>query len=308
MSLESDAIVDRRRLKRRLSIWRLLAVVIGIALVVYASGSFVNVDGLGRAHVARLSVEGVIVEDPRLDAALEAVRNNDNARALLVHINSPGGSTYGGERLYQGLRRVAENKPVVAVIGTLGTSAGYMAAIAADRVFAGESSLTGSIGVLMQFAEFSELLETLGIRAEQLTSGPLKGEPSPVKPLSPLARVATQSLIDQTHEWFVGLVATRRPFDLATARRLANGQVFIGRGALQADLIDAIGGEREARDWLASEHDISTSLPSRGVSYLEPEAIVDRLVGKVTGKSFLTERLTLDGLVSVWHPDLPIVD
>lgn len=301
MSLDTDAMLDRRRLKRRLSLWRATAVIAVVALVAVAVGRF---GGLGlEPHVARLDVVGIIVDDrERLDAIEELV-DDDNAKALIVRIDSPGGTTTGGESLYYALRRVAEEKPVVAVIGTLGASGGYMAALAADHIVARETSITGSIGVILQTAEISGLLEKLGVTTEAIKSGPLKATPSPFEPLSDESRAATQAVVDDTHSWFVALVAERRELEQATAEGLSDGRIYTGRQALEKNLIDALGGEREARKWLAETREVSKRLPVVEVKYGEDEGLIAEFFSSLAGKTFLSERLTLDGLISLWHPD-----
>ncbi len=301
MSLDIDAMLDRRRLKRRLSLWRATAVIAVVALVAVAVGRF---GGLGlEPHVARLDVVGVIVDDRERLEAIEELVDDDNAKALIVRIDSPGGTTTGGESLYYALRRVAEEKPVVAVIGTLGASGGYMAALAADHIVARETSITGSIGVILQTAEISGLLEKLGVTTEAIKSGPLKATPSPFEPLSDESRAATQAVVDDTHSWFVTLVAERRELEQATAEGLSDGRIYTGRQALEKNLIDALGGEREARKWLAETREVSKRLPVVEVKYGEDEGLIDEFFSSLAGKTFLSERLTLDGLISLWHPD-----
>jgi protease-4 len=308
MSVESDLLADRRRLKRRIGWWRGLAILAIAALVAFlvtfdaAEGRFVLRRG---DYIAWLDVVGVITEDRRLETAIRDIAKDDNAKAVIVYISSPGGSTYGAEQLFVELRKAAERKPVVAVIGTMGASGGYLAALAADRTFARESSIVGSIGVLFQTVEVSRLMDKLGVTAEAVTSGPLKAEPSPFKPLSERGRASVQHLVNQAYEWFVGLVADRRGLAVTRARELADGRVFHGREALDAGLIDQIGGEQEARDWLAREKGIDRNLPRR----LYPaEPVISGLAeqgARIIGKSVFPERLTLDGLVSLWHPELP---
>lgn len=301
MSIDTDPIIDRRRLKRRLFFWRLLAI---IAIIVAGFVLFSEFGDLSdEDHIARLDVSNVIVEDERRQIAIESLLKNDATKAVIVYINSPGGSTYGSERLYKSLRRVAEKKPVVAVIGTIGASGGYLTALAGDRIFAGESSITGSIGVIVQLTEFSALMEKVGVTASSITSGELKGEPSPFKPVSAAGRKNLQDMVTETHNWFVNLVAERRPISHDEAATLANGGVLIGLSAVKVGLVDELGGLLEARAWLESEREIPGSLPLVTVNYSESKGLLAYLLQESLGKSVISERLTLDGLISLWHPN-----
>jgi len=304
MPLDADALIDRRRLKRQLAVWRVIGVVALVALGAVAIGRATGLDH--RPHVARLVVNGLIGEDSAREQTLEKLIKDDKAKALIVQINSPGGTTAGSEALYAQLRRVSEKKPVVATIGTLGASGGYIVALAADRIIARESSLTGSIGVMMQTAEFSGMMEKLGVTAEALTTGRLKGEPSMTRPLSPEGRAALNELIQDSYRWFVGLVQKRRGMALEEAERLADGRVFTGRQAIANKLVDALGGEREARQWLAAERQVAESLPvfelkveKEDQSWLRASASE---AFEAFGKALIPERLTLDGLLALWHP------
>ncbi|MEH6475477.1 MAG: signal peptide peptidase SppA [Sneathiella sp.] len=301
MSIDTETILDRRRFKRRLFFWRACTVIVAVIAVGLLFAKFGPSNT--QDHVARLNVDNVIVENERRQVAINKILKDDQAKALLVYINSPGGSTYGSERLFKALRRVAEKKPVVAVIGTIGASGGYLTALAGDRIFAGESSITGSIGVIVQLTEFSSLMETLGVKADAITSGKLKGEPSPFKPISAGGRQNLQDMVTQTHEWFVDLVANRRPLSRTEAAEIADGRVLIGRTALQAGLVDELGGLLEARVWLESDRQISASLPLITADYSTPKGLVGELLQGMFGKSVISERLTLDGLVSLWHPN-----
>ncbi len=307
MSFEADSLFDRRRLKRRLSFWRTLAIVVLVVAAVGAIQLAVGGDlpGLApRAHLARLDVVGVIVEDRDQLEAIEEVAENPAAKALLVYIDSPGGTVVGGEALHGALRKVAAVKPVVAVMGTTAASAGYMVAIGADAVFARAGSLTGSIGVLMQTAEVTELLESLGIATTAIKSAPLKAVPSPLEPLTPEAREVTQALVDQVYDLFVGMVRERRQLEGDRLAEVIDGRVFTGTQALEKGLIDALGGEDEAREWLEREHGIDRDLPVRDIGPAKGFPSVLELAAALIGKKIIPERLRLDGLVAVWHPDL----
>ena len=234
MSLEADASVDRRRLKRRLRVWRLTT--IGTALLVLRLAAYRTGIVPPRAFVAQLDISGILVGDDDQLRALAGIADDPSARALIVRIDSPGGTVVAGETLFHAIREVAEAKPVVAVIGNLGTSAGYLVALAADHIIARESSITGSIGVPIQTADLTQLMEKLGVSTEAIKSTTLKATPSPLEPITPEARAATQAVVDDIYRWFVDLVADRRAFTPVEALLLSDGRVFTGRQAISNNL------------------------------------------------------------------------
>jgi len=302
MSLEPDLLADRRRLRRRLGLWRGLAILSVFGAIALVAGLRGMEAIPATAHVLRLPVSGFIAEDRRVLQALDRAATDASVRALIVSINSPGGTMAGGEALHAALARVAERKPVVAVMGATAASAGYMVALPAHRVIARESTVTGSIGVLMQSFEISELMERAGIRPQVLTTGPLKDQPSPFRPLTEEGRAALQRVIGDLHGQFVAKVAAGRGMDPARAREIADGRVLTGRQALDAGLVDAIGGEREARAWLAAERAVPESLPLRDI---QTRSVAERLVSSaVEGvmKSLFSEWLGVDAPRAVWQP------
>ncbi len=300
MTLDADHILERRRFKRRLAFWRVAAVVALVAAVAAAVGRF----HVGGDYVSRLDVDGLIFEDRDRDRALAELTRDDGARALIVRIDSPGGTVVGGEALYRNLRAVAEKKPVVAVMGGTATSAGYMTAIGADHIVASPGSLTGSIGVLLQTADVTGLLEKLGVKAETVKSSPLKAQPNPLEPFTPEAREAIRSVVLDLYAMFVDMVSERRSMPREKVLQLADGRVFTGRQALSNGLIDALGNETEARDWLAETHKIGRALPVKDLKIVHEGEPWRDFLGSVVGITLLSERLRLDGLISLWHPDL----
>ncbi len=301
MSLDADARVDRLRLKRKLVFWRILALFAVAAAIVYAGSRFV--DGFGD-YVAQIDVDGVIVDSPKRDALLTEIHDDPHAKALIVRINSPGGTVVGGEKLYRQLRRIAERKPVVALMGQLATSAGYMTAIGADWIVARDGTITGSIGVILQTPEITELLEKLGIKMTIVKSSPLKAVPNPFEKFSERAREATKAVVMDMYEMFVAMVIERRRLDREKVLELADGRIYTGRQAKANGLVDALGGMETARKWLELNHKIAPTLPLRrknegrdfGVSWM-----TRMIFGR---NAALVERVSLDGLVSVWHPSL----
>jgi protease-4 len=300
--MDLDTLLDRRRLKRRLTFWRISAIVAGAALVIVGVGKFNSFSD--RDHIAVLNISNIIVDDHDRSSALLDVAKDKSIKALVVHINSPGGTVVGGETLYLHLRKVAEKKPVVAVLSDLATSAGYMAAIAADRIFARQSTVTGSIGVIMQTTDITGLLKKIGIKPEAIKSAPLKASPNPLEPMSKKARIAAQAVVSDMFDMFVDMVAERRKMDKITVKKLADGRVYTGRQAIKNGLIDAIGGEKEALDWLTKSKKISRKLPLKTVKIRHDDGFFGKMLDDVFGKTLFSERLRLDGLISLWHPNL----
>lgn len=305
MTLASDQAIDRRRLKRRLSVWRALAVLALAALAGVAIGRAAGVTFGDR--IARVTIKDMIVHDHERDETIVKLAKKRDVKAVIVHLDTPGGTVVGGERLYLALRKLAEKKPVAAVMGTTATSAGYMVALGADRLFANSGSVTGSIGVLLQTADVTQLLEKIGVSAEAIKSTTLKGVPSPLEKLTGEGRKATKDVVDDIYDMFVDMVAERRKLPRASAEALADGRVFTGRQALANGLVDALGGEDEALAWLKQERGVDDKLPVKDVEFERPAsplASFTRFFGAwvAGGKMLLSERLTLDGLVSVWHP------
>jgi protease IV len=317
MAFDAESVIDRRRLKRRVTAWRLAALVFGLlALGLYLLGSR---DGVGPAsllpHVARVTVSGLITDDRKMNELIEKIGKSDQVKAVILDINSPGGTTTGGEALYDAVRRLAEKKPVVAVCGTLATSAAYIAALATDRIFVYGNTITGSVGVIFQWAEVTELLKTLGIKVEEVRSGPLKAVPSPFEPADEKARALTEEMVQEAKVWFIDLVSKRRNIDAASVPGLTEGRIYSGRQAVELKLVDAIGDEKVAVSWLVKERNVPSGLKVVDWKPAEDSSgwfgWMSQAVGAVFGLSAerlaglfgqISSTLKLDGLVSVWHP------
>jgi protease-4 len=301
MSLEADLLAERRRLSRRVSLWRTLAVlgVIAALAVIFGRG---DMGGLASGeHVLRLRIEGVITEDRRLLEVIEEARTDSSARAMLLVIDSPGGSMAGGEALHGALKRFAEKKPIVALMGGTAASAGYMIAMPAQHVLAREATVTGSIGVLLQSFDISELMARLGVRPDILATGPFKAQPNPFQPLTDQGRAEMMRVLEDLHGQFIAMVVAGRRMDEARVRPLADGRVFTGRQALGLGLIDAIGGEAEARAWLAVQKDVPEALPVRD---LEPRDRVEKFLNRYVGslvKTLMAEWFGVDAPRAVWQ-------
>ena len=188
MSLTADQIVDRRSLRRRLSFWRVVAFVaiaLGIVAAIVLAAGREGLAGLVLPQIARVSISGFISEDRDQIELLDRIGKSNAVKGVIVAIDSTGGATAGGEALYEALLRLSAKKPTVATMATVGASAAYMAAIATNHVIARRTTITGSIGVIFQYPQVSELLDKVGVEIETVKSSPLKAEPSPFGPATP---------------------------------------------------------------------------------------------------------------------------
>ena len=189
MSLSTaDYLVDRRRLRKQVTFWRVVAFVVAALAIIGLGLRFAVKSGVAGTHIARLSISGVITGDADTVKLIRSVANSKTAVAAVLTIDSPGGTTEGSEVLYEEIRRLAAKKPVVAVVGTVAASGAYIAALGADRIFVRGNSIVGSIGVLMQFPNVSGLMDKLGVKLESIKSSPLKAAPNGMEPTSEAAR------------------------------------------------------------------------------------------------------------------------
>ncbi|MFM9974750.1 MAG: signal peptide peptidase SppA [Beijerinckiaceae bacterium] len=320
MAMDADTMAERRRLTRKLSLWRVLAVaagcvaVVGLAVGLLGRSAFTG----SSAHLARVTISGVITGDRALLRLLDDV-GKSKASAVLLVVDSPGGTVPGSEMLHESIRRLAEKKPVVAVVNNLAASGGYIAALGADRIIARQTSLVGSIGVLFQFPNVAQLLDRVGVKVETVRSSPLKANPSGLEPTSPEARAAVNALVLESYDWFKTMVRTRRNLTDTQLAEVADGRVFSGRQAVGLKLIDEVGGEREAVAWLEREKSIPKDTPVRdwrrrsgfeefglagsagrllrGLGLEATASVLERMASR-------SEALTLDGLLAVWQPAL----
>jgi protease-4 len=322
MSLDSDVIVDRRRMRRKLTFWRVVAVVVAIAAIV-AVGVLATPGGRQAltvsGSIARVNIEGLIRSDQVRAEALERLEKS-SAAAVIVHINSPGGTTSGSEQLYDALVRLKAKKPLVVVVDGLAASGGYIAAVAADHIVAQQTSLVGSIGVLFQIPNVTELLKTVGVKVEEVKSSPLKAAPNGFEPTSPEARAALDALVKDSYAWFRGLVKERRGMDDALLEKVADGRVFTGRQAVDLKLIDQLGDEKTAVAWLVANKNVKSNLPVRDfklsprfgdLTFLRTAASIafDALGLSTVARQIeqaglvqAVEHLGLDGMLALWRP------
>ena len=319
MTADSDYLLDRRRLKRRISFWR--AATFGVALLaVVGAGLYVARDRVGGgalagSHVAKVHIGGIITGDDRTLDLLKRV-GKSQAAAVIVEIDSPGGTVTGSEALFDGLRDLSAKKPTVAVVDGLAASGGYIAAMGTDRIVARQTSVVGSIGVLFQSPNVSRLLDTWGVSVDTIKSAPLKASPNPFEKTTPEAQAAMAAVINDNYDWFKRVVSERRGLSGPDLAAVSDGRVFTGRQAVGLKLVDEIGTEKQAIAWLEGNKGIAKDLPVRewkpedrarlGLWSMAAQAAGalgwQDLAATLAAAARVGDQPVLDGVLALWHP------
>ena len=302
----SHAIPAASQLRRSRFRWRMVAFVALVIAILAGTARFATENGIAADSIARIEIDGTIASDPERLAAFDKIAESADVKAVLIAINSPGGTTAGGEELYEAISKLRAKKPVVAYFKELGASAAYMAAIATDRIFVRRLSIVGSIGVLFQTTDASKLMHTIGVDLDKVASGPLKAEPDIDEPMTPEVRASLQALVDDSFSWFVDIVAERRGMSRAEVLPLADGRIVTGNQGIANKLVDEVGGEAEAIAWLEANKSIKADLPVV-TWYPQPQPPYAGwgkwLGGQARAALGLPAEgpVVLDGLVSLWQ-------
>lgn len=292
-NISPEYLIERKKTKSQLLKWKfaaLIAVIFCVFLLAENSGdestSVSSAVSGGGGYVASIEINEIILEDLNKLEKLSDIAEDDRIKAVIVHINSPGGSAVGSELIYEAFRKISQKKPIVSVMGTVAASGGYMIALGTDYIFCQNSTITGSIGVLMQMAEFTELAEYWGIKLETFKSNELKAAPNPLEKVSPKVRQVTMETVYDTNDFFLELVAKHRKMNPRMVEELADGRIYTGRQALKNNLVDEIGFQDDALMWLQEERGIDSKLKvrkykiKRKVDFLD--TLLDDLESRVT--------------------------
>ncbi|MFH1851197.1 MAG: signal peptide peptidase SppA [Candidatus Neomarinimicrobiota bacterium] len=228
-------------------VWIILVTI----LVLFLLGRLVNLsggdDGFGVGEkVGVLRIEGAIYASRQIVEDLDELARRSDVKALVVRIDSPGGVVAPSQEIYEKVRRVRAEKPVVISMGSVAASGGYYIALGGSRIVANRGTITGSIGVIMEYPVAVELLDKLGLSIETVKSGKLKDSGSPTRSPTDADRRYFQNVVNELHQQFVSAVALERNLDLDSVRELADGSVFTGTQSLNLGLIDTLGTYEDA--------------------------------------------------------------
>ncbi len=304
MPLSADTMLDRMQLKRKITRWRLLAVVFAVLAAIAYVGDVIPHSKLTKSHIARLTFNDVITDDREVYDMIDDVATDDSVKAVILWLDTPGGSAVAGEELYLRLKALSKQKPVVAVMRSVAASAGYMMACGTDQIFAREGTITGSIGVIIEAAEFTELAQKIGIKPIIVKSNNLKSTLSPLEKTTPESLAVVQKMINDMHGRFIDMVAESRKLPRNEVVTLADGRVYSGKNALELKLIDAIGGEDDAVKWLENNRKIAKNLEISDHDLHRPMSFLEQASQSMFGKFFQNSGIKLDGLSALWHPEL----
>lgn len=300
MMISPEYIIERKRNKSLLSKWKFVALILFVALIIVAGDMLpenpvVKPSAVtGHDYIASIEIDDVIFEDQERYRKLHELADDKKVKAVIVHINSPGGSVVGSEMLHNAFIKISAKKPIVSVLGSVAASGGYMAAVGTEQIFAHNGTVTGSIGVIFQTAEVTELAEKLGVKFHNFKSSELKAAPNPTEKLTPEVTQAVMENIYDIYDFFVELVAKRRGLKVEQAKQIADGRIYSGRQALQIGLVDAIGGEDEAVKWLQEKKQIDKNLkvkeyrlkPAGGLLETLLEDMETKISNLITSKNF----------------------
>ncbi|RUT25061.1 signal peptide peptidase SppA [Asaia sp. W19] len=293
--------------RRRLLLWRGIAIA---ALIVTCGVLFApRHAGPPADAIARFEIKGIISDrvKPQLDAIARAGRD-PHIQGLLLVIDSPGGGVTGGVAIHDAIAAFAARKPVAVSMQGVAASAGYMIAVPAQRIFAYPSTITGSIGVIMVRPDASALLGRIGVTTDTITSGPMKDQSQPFVALKPEGRVMLQGIVDDLFDQFVTMVSKGRHRSVDEIRQLADGRPYTGRQAVPLHLIDQIGNEEQATQWLKTQIANGKDLPVRELPLRKSdkffwERVYHKFGGDWSGVTEAIEQITayqkLDGAVAI---------
>ena len=276
----SDLILDRIKLKKSQVKWKILCFlsIFGLVCMLLSNKQSLN----NNEYIARVTVSGEIHEDIKQERIIRKLAKNNEVKAVIIHINSPGGSQVASENLYYAIKDVANTKPLVSTLGTVAASGGYMVAIAAEQIFARPSTITGSIGVIMQVPQFYEIAEKLGVNILTLKSSELKAAPSPFEKTTPKVEEVTKNIINDNFELFVDMVSKARKINKKQMLTIADGRIYTGHQAKNFNLIDDFGGEIEAIKWLEQNKSVKTNLAVKDIDIYPKKGPLQELLEPLT--------------------------
>ena len=251
--------------------------------------------------VGKIHLEGIINDKSELINQLNDISKNKNIKGLLIIINSPGGTFVSSKEIHDTLEKISIKIPTSAYIKEMGTSGAYLASLGVQKIFANQGTITGSIGVILQTAQLTSLMEKIGVKPIVIKSGELKATPNPLEQLDEEKITYLKKIIDQLQNEFISIVEQKRNLDQTTIKEISSGRIFTSKQALELNLIDFIGNETDALDWIKKEGNLDKKIE---VIELDKKNSLYNMINTTFFKNSLKPfNLNLNnGILAIWTP------
>ena len=297
--MKRNEILEKYLSKRSLIVKRFATVLISIILIF----SFFLFTSKKKDFIATISIEGIISNPEDTLNDLENINKSSNAKALLVNINSPGGTFVSSKELYDKIKEISKKVPVVTYMREMATSGGYLVSLASQKIFSNIGTITGSVGVILQTAEITELLEKIGINPIIIKSGKLKATPNPLEGLSENDSKYLNDVVKSMQLEFLSLLSENRNIESKTLEIISDGRIFTGKQAKELNLIDFIGSKSDAIRWLKDEAKLPQDIDILDYS---KENQYEKLISmRLFDKNFnFLKKNIYSGFLAIWDPKL----
>jgi len=297
--MKRNDILEKYLSKRSLIIKRFAIALTSIILIF----SFFLFSSKNKNFIATISIEGIINNPEDTLNDLENINKSPNAKALLVIINSPGGTFVSSKELYDKIKELSKKIPVVTYMREMATSGGYLVSLASQKIFSNIGTITGSVGVILQTAEITELLEKIGISPIVIKSGDLKATPNPLEGLSEKDSEYLSDIIKSMQLEFLNLLSENRNIKNQTLKIISDGRIFTGRQAKELNLVDFIGSKNDALQWLKDKAGVPADIEILDFS---KESQYEKLINmRFFDKNFnFLKNNIQSGFLAIWDPKL----
>ncbi len=293
--MKPNDFLDHFYSKRQSTIKRLLIITIVTLLLVTTSLQFHKKENF----IAKITVEGIIKDRNDILEQLKSLDNDANVKGLITVINSPGGTYVGSKEIHESIKNLSKKIPTVAYMREMATSGGYLVSLSSDRIFGNEATITGSIGVILQTANISQLLDKLGINPVIIKSGDLKAVPNPTEEIDEKKLNYLKDIIQKMQIEFLNLVKKSRDISSSTIELVSDGRIVTGKQAKDLKLIDEVGTENDALLWLKKEAGLDDDVRVKDLS-------IQSDITKVFNLNFLKKKINYfnqnfyNGFFAIW--------
>ena len=297
--MKKNDILEQFYKKRKSLIKRIFISIIIVTAIILTSLQLKQKD----SFVAKISIQGIIQDRNDIIDQLDSLNKDTNVKGLITIINSPGGTYVGSKEVYDSIESISKKIPTVVYMKEMATSGGYLASLSSDKIFGNEGTITGSVGVILQSADISELLNKLGINPVIIKSGELKAVPNPAEQIDEKKLKYLEDVIKVMQKEFLQLVKGKRDISDATLRLISDGRIFTGKQAKDLKLIDEIGNENDALNWLKKEAGVKDDVDIKDLS-------IKNNINQILNLSFLKKKINYfnqnfyNGFVAIWAPGI----